>query len=99
MSNVILSDILVSVLPIPGTAQDAPKPARQALRRTESIPALGARPPLTASFSYDRALRQVIVTLQRPDTGAVVAQFPPDKVLQLIAALMNLANKQLDEIA
>jgi hypothetical protein len=84
---------------MPANPQDAPKPVKQEPRRTELIPAIGARPPLTASFAYDKNLKQVIVTLQRPDTGAVVAQFPPDKVLNLIAALMDLANKHLDEIA
>jgi hypothetical protein len=84
---------------MPANPQDAPKPVKQEPRRKELIPAIGARPPLTASFAYDKNLKQVIVTLQRPDTGAVVAQFPPDKVLNLIAALMDLANKHLDEIA
>ena len=99
MSNATSLDILRSDLPMPGTAHHAPKPAQRAPRQTESAPALGARPALTASYSYNQALKQVIVTLQRPDTGAVVAQFPPEKVLQLIAALMNLASKNLDEIA
>lgn len=54
------------------------------------------RPPVTASYKYDKDARRLIVTLLRPDTGEIVAQIPPEKVLAVGRAIMNTAIHALD---
>jgi len=61
-----------------------------------SVRVLGSHPPLQASYEYDRALRQVVVTLTMPDTGGVVRQIPPEKVLRVIMGLLEVAGQFLD---
>jgi len=55
--------------------------------KAEAAPA--ARPPLAASYQYNEAIRQVVVTLQRPDTGEVVAQLPPEQVVKFVTAMLQ----------
>jgi uncharacterized FlaG/YvyC family protein len=60
---------------------------------------LGARPPLQASFQYDRVLRQTIVTLQNPETGGIVRQIPPEKIREMAAKLVLMAGQAFDATA
>lgn len=78
----------------PAVAQDTSPPATPGRR-----PAGVAQQPLSASFRFDEELRQVIITLVRPETGQVVRQVPPDKVLSLIANLQEAAKRALDRQA
>jgi len=68
----------------------------QKAKAARPVQVIGARPPLSASYQYNKALKQVIITLVRPDTGEVVLQIPQEKVLNLIAILNQLSNQALD---
>jgi hypothetical protein len=65
-------------------------------QQARAAPVWSARPPLTANYQYLQAIRQVVVTLQRPDTGEVVTQIPPEQIVNLILALSNLVSPRLD---
>jgi hypothetical protein len=58
-----------------------------------------AQPPLQASYAYNRASRQVVITLVNPATGEVVAQIPPAKVIEVATALIDVASRVLDRTA
>jgi uncharacterized FlaG/YvyC family protein len=55
--------------------------------------------PLQASFRFDDLARQVVITLVRPETQAVVRQIPPEKILKLIAYLRGVATGTFDQRA
>jgi hypothetical protein len=84
------------ILPLPGRAVPAHEPAP--VNQIKHAPAIqvSLRPPLSASYSYDRKLHQVIITLQRPDTGQVVAQIPSQAVLSVVSALVDISNRSID---
>ena len=58
-----------------------------------------ARAALAASYQYDKRIRQVVITLVSADTGEVVVELPPEKVLDLEAALLNTVKQMLDSKA
>lgn len=86
---------------LPGSPTGEAKNVKE--QRPSRLPApvhlLGARPPLLASYQYDPVLRQVIVTLQNPETGGVVREIPAEQVRKLAAALMQAAQRVLDSKA
>jgi ABC-type transporter Mla subunit MlaD len=63
--------------------------------RTISTP----RPSLAATYSYHESLRQVIVTMYRPDTGQVIRQIPPDAIIAMAEAILSEVHATLDERA
>ncbi len=78
----------------PAVAQGTSPPAIPG-RRPAGVPPR----PLSALFRFDEELRQVIIALVRPETGRVVRQVPPEKILSLIAHLKEAARRALDRRA
>lgn len=54
---------------------------------------------IKASFSYDQELKQIIIVLKSEETGEVIRQFPPEKILHLLAGFAELSGKKVDEKA
>jgi hypothetical protein len=69
-----------------GTARTA-RNSRKAIPETGKVPAI--RPPLTATCQYNEAIHRAVITLRRSDTGEEVTQFPPEKVVNYITALLQ----------
>jgi hypothetical protein len=68
-----------------------------AFQATSSRPALPR--PLEASFRFEELARQVVVTLVQPESGAVVRQIPPEKIINLIVYLRQVAGRSFDRRA
>ena len=75
-------------------ADRRPSPPVNAGRRPAGPP-----PPLQATFRFEEAARQIVVTLVRPETQQVVLQIPPEKILKLIIDLRQLAARAFDKQA
>lgn len=90
---------------LPGQAQAvaaptlARKPAQPNRDNAEFLPAPGANQPLQASYEYNEALRQVVITLLNPETGAVVREIPGERVIQVAEALLRTVNETLNDQA
>lgn len=94
---------LPSHQPVPPTPEPARPPAAD---RSSSPPAASGRQPagappqpLQASFRFDDLARQAVVTLLRPETGEVVRQIPPEKILSLIVYLRGVTAASFDRRA
>lgn len=101
--------------PLPSPGPTPSRPQQLALPRTPGrspaagrIPPSGRRPagslagppaPLEASFRFEKAARQVVVTLTRPETREVVRQIPPARIVKLIAYLRELTERIFDQRA
>jgi hypothetical protein len=89
MTNAIISPIIASaaavvtggVMPARATAP-APKP-------------LG-RNNIEARFSFNEELAQIVITLRDTNSGEVVRQIPPEKVLQFAEFLLKTTGRILD---
>ncbi len=49
-----------------------------------------------ARFSFNEELAQIVVTLRDVDTGEVVRQIPPEKILQFAEFLLKRTGRILD---
>jgi hypothetical protein len=91
--NTEMSGVSIKGVTGPPAAKATPLVAKplihppQAAKQAVSIPV--GRPPLVASYQYNKAISQVVVTLQRPDTGEVVAQIPPEQVVNFVTAMVE----------
>ena len=53
---------------------------------------------IEARFSIHQPTREIVVTLVNRDTGEVVRQIPPEKLLDMVARLRELAGLFVDEV-
>ncbi|HUU55671.1 MAG TPA: flagellar protein FlaG [Armatimonadota bacterium] len=95
---------LPSQLPAPPTPVPARSPA--AGRSAYIPPALSGRQlrrelpaPLQASVRFEKLARQVVLALLEPETGRVVRQIPPEKILKMIVYLQQAADSAFDKSA
>lgn len=51
---------------------------------------------LKASVRFEKLARQMVVTLLEPETGAVVRQMPPEKILKMIVCLQQASDGAFD---
>jgi hypothetical protein len=51
---------------------------------------------IKASFQYDQDLSTIIITLRREDNGQVIRQIPSEKMLNILAGIMDSIGKVLD---
>jgi len=94
---------LPSQQPVPPT----PVPARPPAAGREATPPAtsGRQPqgelaaPLQASLRFEKLARQIVLSLIEPETGEVVRQIPPEKILSLIVYLRQAADAAFDESA
>jgi flagellar protein FlaG len=54
---------------------------------------------IQATYDYDKDLNQIIIKLRSEDTGEVIQQIPPEKIINLIASFMNSVGKSIDKEA
>jgi len=95
---------LPSQTPVPPTPVPARSPA--AGRSANNIPACSGRQlrresptPLKSSVRFEKLARQIVVTLLEPETGAVVRQMPPDKILRMIVYAQQVSDGAFDKSA
>jgi len=88
-------------LPSPTPVPPTPVPARSpsAGRSCNTTTACSGRQirresptPLKASVRFEKLARQIVVALLEPETGAVVRQIPPEKVLKMIVYLQQASD-------
>jgi len=81
MTNAIISAVIAPGPALPGgpSAPRAPAPAPKSLGRQN----------IEARFSFDKELAQVIITLRDTETGEIVRQIPPEKVLHFAQFLLE----------
>jgi len=48
---------------------------------------------------FEKLARQIVVTLLEPETGAVVRQMPPDKILRMIVYAQQVSDGAFDKSA
>lgn len=88
MTNAIMPAAIV-----PSAAlTDAAAPRRPAASVRQSF----GRDNLEARYSFNEELAQIIVTLRNVDTGEVVRQIPPEKILQFAEFLLRRTGRILD---
>lgn len=51
---------------------------------------------LVAQYDYNDELHQVIITLQRSDTGEVIQQLPAEQVINLLQGMMERLGQMVD---
>ncbi len=78
---------------LPAAGREAPPPAKLG-RQPQGVSA-----PLQASLRFEKLARQIVVTLIEPETGEVVRQIPPEKILSLIVYLREISSADFDENA
>ena len=54
---------------------------------------------MQASLRFEKLARQIVLSLIEPETGEVVRQIPPEKILSLIVYLQQAADAAFDESA
>ncbi len=89
----------VSPTPVPArspaagrSAEDPPACSGRQLRRESPA-------PLKASVRFEKLARQIVVALLEPETGAVVRQIPPEKILRMIVYLQQASDGAFDKSA
>jgi hypothetical protein len=108
MGGVTVNPIAIPVY-APRPAAETPVAAPQA-ETPPPIPVAAPAPPteeakpivvrhgeVEATFSYDRDLHRVIITLTREDTGEIVLQIPPEQARGLINGLLRQMGDAVDQ--
>ena len=54
---------------------------------------------MRASVRFEKLARQIVVALLEPETGAVVRQIPPEKILKMIVYLQQASDGAFDKSA
>jgi len=93
-------------LPSQTPVSPTPVPARSpaAGRSANNPPAVSGRrlrrespAPLRTSVRFEKLARQIVVALLEPETGAVVRQIPPDKILRMLVYCQQASDGAFDK--
>jgi len=69
-----------------------------ALPTRPSLPAEPAFDTVNISFSYDKAIRQIVATLYRADTGEIVREIPPEKIRRFVAGMLEMISAHFEAL-
>ncbi|MHB9025415.1 MAG: flagellar protein FlaG [Armatimonadota bacterium] len=86
----------LSVTRIPEVPIPEPAPAPSDAPAAPQQPVVLEQNNIQASFEYDHHLQAIIITLRREATGEFIQQIPSEKMLHILAGIMESVGKILD---